>query len=309
MTLKILVLGIAKAGKTSWLLTLDNKTEQIAGVKPTQGVAYNQVPYAGFSLALWDVAGQEVYQKKFFIEHDRNFAGVNAIIFVYSIEEEESYKDAYALVKNLADIIEKMKLNVPVTFCLHKFDPYRREMANFQKNEKDIQNKIGKIMGQIPYQVFVTSIYDRASIVRAFASTIQKCVPEYDLIQARLKELAKEFNSPMVLILDENSNIVGEWHDTRNSQKGLQIFTENALGFSHIMSRRSYPAFVLLNLDQTWEIATMPFPVGDKVYVAFVQLVSKAVAEGSPIQAQFLGKRDEFGKLLDLFRVDGCELK
>ncbi len=307
--MKILILGIAKAGKTSWLLTLDNKTEQIAGVKPTQGVAYNQVPWAGFSMALWDVAGQEVYQKKFFIEHDRNFAGVNAIIFIFSMEEEENYKDAYALVKNLADIIEKMKMNIPITFCLHKYDPYRREMATFQKNEKDIRNKIAKIMGQIPYQVFVTSIYDRASIVRAFASTIQKCVPQFDLIQARLKELTQQFNSPMVLILDENSNIVGEWHDARNTQVELQLFTENALGFSHIISRRIYPEFVLLEMDQTWEIAAVPFPVGDKVYVALVQVVRKAIGEGSPIQSQLLAKREEFGKMLDLFRVEGCALK
>jgi GTPase SAR1 family protein len=235
MTLKILILGIAKAGKTSMLLALDNKSEEIAKVKPTQGVSYNQVPWAGFEMALWDVAGQEVYQKKFFIEHDRNFAGINAIVFVFSIEEEDIFKDAFTLVKNVADIIEKMKLNVPVTVCIHKFDPYRREMANFQKNEKEIRSKLAKIMGKYPYEVFVTSIYDRASIVRAFASTIQKCVPQFDLILERLKELAQEFNSPMVLILDENSNIVGEWHDTRNNQEELQVFTENALGFSHIM--------------------------------------------------------------------------
>ncbi len=305
MTLKILILGIAKAGKTSMLLALDNKSEEIAKVKPTQGVAYNQVPWAGFEMALWDVAGQEVYQKKFFIEHDRNFAGINAIVFVLSIEEEDLFKDAFTLVKNVADILEKMKLSVPVTVCIHKFDPYRREMAYFQKNEKEIRSKLAKIMGKYPYEVFVTSIYDRASIARAFASTIQKCVPQYDIILERLKALAQEFNSPMVLILDENSNIVGEWHDTRNNQEELQVFTENALGFSHIMSRRIYPNFILLEMNQTWEIAAVPFLAGDKVYVTFVQLIKKAVSEGAPIQAQLLAKRDDFGKMLDLFRLEG----
>ena len=108
MLLKILLMGIAKAGKTSILLALDNKTEEFAKVMPTKGIKYKQMQWAGFSMALWDVAGQEVYQKKFLAEHERNFVDVNAILFVISVEEEDSFKDAFTLLKNVVDILEKM---------------------------------------------------------------------------------------------------------------------------------------------------------------------------------------------------------
>ena len=296
-------MGIAKAGKTSILLALDNKTEEFTKVKPTPSISYNQILWAGFSIALWDVGGQKVYLKKFLLENDRYLLGLNAIFFVISVEEEDSFKDAFTLLKNLVDFLEKMKLNVSISFFLHKLDPNRREMEIFQKNEKELRSKVAKIMGRRPYEVFTTSIYDRLSIVRAFTATIQKFVPQYDLILSRLQDLSQEFSSPMVLILDENSNTVGEWHDPKDTRVDVQLFTEICFSFSKIISRRIYPDLNLLEMSPAWEIAAVPFLAGSKVYIGFVQIARNAVAEGTAVRAQLLAKREDFGKMLDLFNL------
>ncbi len=112
--MKILILGIAKAGKTSWLLTLDNKTEQIAGIRPTQGVAYNQIPYAGFSLALWDVAGQD----RFVSFRDTFYRGAHAVALVYDVTSPASFFN----LPHWRDEIQSVVPMVPMVVIGNKVD-------------------------------------------------------------------------------------------------------------------------------------------------------------------------------------------
>jgi small GTP-binding protein len=56
--LRILVLGLDNAGKTTILKALSN--EDIAQITPTHGFNIKNLQHEGFKLNVWDVGGQEV---------------------------------------------------------------------------------------------------------------------------------------------------------------------------------------------------------------------------------------------------------
>jgi ADP-ribosylation factor-like protein 3 len=55
--MRILVLGLDNAGKTSFLKNLGD--EEISNIKPTQGFNVKTVSKDGIKLTVWDIGGQE----------------------------------------------------------------------------------------------------------------------------------------------------------------------------------------------------------------------------------------------------------
>jgi GTPase SAR1 family protein len=292
--------GLANAGKTSMLLALDDKIAEVGATIPTVGVAYSQISYAGFNITTWDIGGQIDYRKKAILEYDHYFANVGAIFFVISVEEPENFKDAIEFLKEIVKITDIMKLDAPIAVCLHKFDPYRRQNVIALKNLNTIKGKVEKVLKKRRYKIYQTSIYEPSSIKLAFSETIQRLMPQYNLLQDRMQAIAGEFGSAMNLILDENSKIIAEWHAPDYPRVNLTKFGEFCINLSHMLSRRIYPEFILLNMNENAEIAAVPFCVYDKVFVGFLQADTGTLDQG--VIDQLLRKREEFGQLLSLFQ-------
>lgn len=74
--MKILVLGLDNAGKTTILKALSN--EDISQITPTQGFNIKSLTHEGFKLNVWDVGGQKALRTYW----NNYFENIDALVFV-----------------------------------------------------------------------------------------------------------------------------------------------------------------------------------------------------------------------------------
>ncbi len=74
--MKILVLGLDNAGKTTILKALSN--EDITSITPTHGFNIKNLSHDGFKLNVWDVGGQKALRNYW----SNYFENIDALVFV-----------------------------------------------------------------------------------------------------------------------------------------------------------------------------------------------------------------------------------
>src|SRR4030042_1970967 len=172
--LKFLFIGLANAGKTSILRTLDNNFEMIPTLTPTAGVEYKTFKVMGFTVSAWDLGGQQKYRKKYLQENERYFQETAAVFYVVDTQAKEEFKEALAYLESVRGAFKDLKQeNIPFTFMLHKYDPHvRGKVEGIENDVAGLKASIDKILGNIPHTFFETSIYETHSVYQAFSETI-----------------------------------------------------------------------------------------------------------------------------------------
>jgi len=112
--LRVLILGLDNAGKTSIVKRLSDET--IDTVSPTQGFFMKSVKTQDFKLNIWDIGGQKSirpYWKHY-------FEGTDVLIFVVDAADTRRVEDAASELKQL--LAEEKLQNVPVLVLANKQD-------------------------------------------------------------------------------------------------------------------------------------------------------------------------------------------
>jgi len=112
--LRILLLGLDNAGKTSCLKKLSD--EEISHIMPTQGFNIKSLTQEGFKLNVWDIGGQKAIRPYW-----RNyFDNTDALIYVIDSADRRRIEETGVELNNL---IEEEKLAaVPVLILANKQD-------------------------------------------------------------------------------------------------------------------------------------------------------------------------------------------
>ncbi|ESO98977.1 hypothetical protein LOTGIDRAFT_187225 [Lottia gigantea] len=112
--LRILLLGLDNAGKTTLLKTL--ASEDVTHITPTQGFNIKTVQSAGFNLNVWDIGGQRrirPYWKNYFENTD-------ILIYVIDSADRKRFEETG---EELNDLLEEERLaGVPVIIFANKQD-------------------------------------------------------------------------------------------------------------------------------------------------------------------------------------------
>lgn len=112
--LRILLLGLDNAGKTSCLKKLSD--EEISHIMPTQGFNIKSLSQEGFKLNVWDIGGQKAirpYWKNYFDNTD-------ALVYVIDSADRRRIEETGL---ELNSLIEQEKLaGVPVLILANKQD-------------------------------------------------------------------------------------------------------------------------------------------------------------------------------------------
>ncbi|KAI9187775.1 ADP-ribosylation factor protein 3 [Blastocladiella emersonii ATCC 22665] len=111
---RILLLGLDNAGKTTILKRLNN--EDITEVSPTTGFNVKTVAAHGFKMNMWDIGGQKVIRPYW-----RNyFESTDVFIFVIDSSDKRRIEEAGLEFKQLLD--EEKLAGVPVLVLANKQD-------------------------------------------------------------------------------------------------------------------------------------------------------------------------------------------
>ncbi len=219
---KILFTGLEDGGKTSILLLLDKKFSLLPAVKPT--IKAKRTFYTnsllGIQITRWDLGGQKIYRKIYINEKSKYFTETQTIFYIIDIQSQSKFDEALTYLKDITNIVSETHIeNFQLLILLHKFDPDIRDNSTIIENQRFLESQITKIIGNLKHSIYKTSIYDVATLLRAFSDGVFYATPKSKMLQGLLKDyMGKTFNSA-TLLLDQNCFIIASRSTNEDYQR------------------------------------------------------------------------------------------
>jgi GTPase SAR1 family protein len=186
-TSKLLFTGLDDAGKTSIILSLQREFSKIAILSPTRGAQRRVFDFLGKEIAEWDLGGQLAYRIAYLKNPGKYFEGTEIAIYVIDIQNKERIAEA-------------------VSPALRRSAQNEMEAVVIDLKDKLRATKYKEIY------YYETSIYDFGSIIAAMSEILLSLYPKSELIEKTIIEFAKKVDSEGVVIIDDNSLIIGSYY-------------------------------------------------------------------------------------------------
>lgn len=218
---KILLVGLAKAGKTSIYLRCFEKAdnERIQNLTPTIHFTshFPKIDFSKENILFVDLGGQKQYIKRH-LSDPSQFKNVRTVIFVVDVQTPSNIED---IKDYFSKVMERIRKNIetPVmSVFLHKVDPNQK---------KTLQNHLitfrKELSGIFPSNItfFETSIFDD-SLYEAMIQTLFMSLPKSVIAQTIVKDFlhtAYKTLLPTLRVFDDNP-----FSDPVQSQNALLDF-------------------------------------------------------------------------------------
>lgn len=210
---KLLFTGLDAAGKTSIILSLQREFSKIAILSPTRGAQRRIFDFLGKEIAEWDLGGQLAYRIAYLKNPGKYFEGTEVAIYVIDIQDKPRIPETISYFKDVIDQFKKLEIEPPIYVFLHKYDPALRRSAHNEMENLiiDLKDKL-RATGYKEIYYYETSIYDFGSIISAMSEILLSLYPKSELIEKTIVEFAKKVESEGVVVIDDNSLIIGSYY-------------------------------------------------------------------------------------------------
>lgn len=210
---KILFTGLDNAGKTSIIMSLQREFSKIAILSPTRGAQKRIFEFLGKEISEWDLGGQLSYRIAYLKNPGKYFEGTEVAIYVIDVQNKPRIPEAISYFKDVIEQFKKLEIEPPIYVFLHKYDPALRRSAQNELKALVIDLK-DKLRATEYKELFYyeTSIYDFSSLITAMSEILLSLYPKSELIEKTIIEFAKKVNSEGVVIIDDNSLIIGSYY-------------------------------------------------------------------------------------------------
>lgn len=203
---KILILGLANAGKTSiYELIFKQKNWWDINTSPTHGIkryTHQTAISSGYQLFIWDLGGQKKYMEDYHMKPERIFPHTDALIYVFDACNPDSVRDGKEEFKWAINNIQKFVPKCRVACLIHKMDQFSEVDEQFENTKnfllKDL-NSEGVDLSFYPTSIMNDSIY--AAWETIFKAIIPKS-KKLDILAQELKESTGLYN---VLVLEKRT--------------------------------------------------------------------------------------------------------
>jgi GTP-binding protein EngB required for normal cell division len=219
---KVIFTGLANAGKSSILNVLNKQFHKLANMVPTMGVERSLSTILGFQVTSWDLGGQDQYRTEYLTTKQETLLEADLMVFVVDMQDWNNYKESLDYYKKVLEIIKGADEHPYIVICLHKLDP---EVYNdYKKNIADIMKLFEEASQEWEYKFFITSIYNRRSIVEAFSFGITQFLPKkksLDLILRNFIAEAKELGEKVMgtMLWDQNALFLSMIFEDKKTEK------------------------------------------------------------------------------------------
>ena len=224
--LKILLTGLDKAGKTSFMLGVKRKYSEIIKSMPTKGVERteeNIFDEQNSQISIWDLGGQKTYREKYLEQSEVYLYNIDLMFFFIDIQDTERIEEALELFTRILKILIELDEFPPIVVCLNKFDPDLKGSKEIFKSLEIIADTIKKNSNRFFIKIFQTTIFDHWSLISAYSFGLTQLSPNRELFRNQLKKFAKKTNSDAILLLNENGLILSNFSKTDISGKLFEI--------------------------------------------------------------------------------------
>lgn len=224
---KILFTGLDDAGKTSIIMALQREFSKIAMLSPTRGAQRRIFNFLGKEISEWDLGGQVAYRISYLKNPDKYFEGTEVAIYVIDIQNKPRMPESISYFEDVIEQFKKLELKPPVYVFLHKFDPVLRRNAPNEMNNLiiEIKDSLRRNTDYKDLYYYETSVYDFPSIIRAMSEILLNLYPKSELIEKTIVEFAKKVDSDGVVVIDDNSLIIGSYYKDDETRNLLTVST------------------------------------------------------------------------------------
>jgi len=224
--IKVLLTGLDKAGKSSFLMGIRRRYSEIIKALPTRGVERSEeniFEEQNSVISLWDLGGQKQYRERFFEQSKLYLYNVDLIFFFVDIQDVERIEEALELFRKITIALINLDEFPPIVVCLNKFDPDLKGSKEIFKNLEIIADEIEKNSGRFLIKIFQTSIFNHWSLITAYSFGLSQLSPNRELFRNQLKKFAKKTNSDAILLLNENGIILSNYSKDEVSERVFEI--------------------------------------------------------------------------------------
>ncbi|NVM53807.1 MAG: hypothetical protein HWN66_08910 [Candidatus Helarchaeota archaeon] len=167
---KILIMGLDNSGKTSILLSLQQRENQTKinlltyySLKPTPGINIVSIDKQDTRFNIWELGGQQQYRNEYLQDLDKYIQETSKFIYVIDVQDIDRYAEALQYFADIFNHINDEDMQkIQLSIFLHKFDPGLDADEKFSYKTISLR-LIDKISNIIPptgsYNIFKTTIY------------------------------------------------------------------------------------------------------------------------------------------------------
>jgi small GTP-binding protein len=224
--LKILLTGLDKAGKTSFMHGIKRKYSEIIKSMPTKGVERTEEKIfeeQNSQISIWDLGGQEKYRERYLEQSEVYLYNIDLMFFFIDIQDVDRIEEALGLFSRILKILLELDEFPPIVICLNKFDPDLKGSEEIFKSLEVIADAIKESSERFFIKIFQTTIFDHWSLISAYSFGLSQLSPNRELFRNQLKKFAKKTNSDAILLLNENGLILSNFSKTDISGKLFEI--------------------------------------------------------------------------------------
>ncbi|MFX1391777.1 MAG: ADP-ribosylation factor-like protein [Promethearchaeota archaeon] len=212
---KILFTGLDTAGKSSIIQVLKREFSKIAKIQPTKGAHRRVFTLLDREVSEWDLGGQKTYRISYLKNPGKFFDDTEIAMYIIDIRNKERMNEALSYLRDVIDQFIKLKINPPINVFFHKFDPslVRSSQDNLNNYIMELTDKIKNFITYEPIHFFQTSIYDTYSLMNAMSQILLELYPKSQLLQKTIEEFAKKLNCEGLMIIDDNTLVIGAYYE------------------------------------------------------------------------------------------------
>ena len=213
--LKILFSGIEDSGKTSFLLSVDRRYSRLIGLKPTIGANIKSIEALGATIFLWDLGGQKKFREKYIDKAEIYLYEADLMFYFIDITNKTRFDESFEYLQNLKKVLKEFDQNTPIIYILSKGDSDILDSEEVKENIELIKNKLIEINQNEPIEIYITSIFQTFTILRAFSSGISKLSPNRDLINHNLKNFSLLTETYLTLLLSIDGLVLADFYSNQ----------------------------------------------------------------------------------------------
>ncbi len=224
--LKIVFVGLDRAGKTSFLLAVKKKYSEIIKTLPTKGVERSEeniFEEQNSQISIWDLGGQKRYREKYLEQSEFYLYNIDLLFYLIDIQDSERLNDSLELFFRIIDSLKELDEFPPIVICLNKFDPDIKDSEEIDKNVNIMTSQIKKNVDRFFVKIFKTSIFDYWSLISAYSYGLSQLSPNREFFRNRLKMFAEKTNADALLLLNENGIILSSYSNDSDFEKVFEI--------------------------------------------------------------------------------------
>ncbi len=224
--IKVVLVGLDRAGKTSFLFGVKKKYSEIIKTLPTKGVERSEETIfeeQNSHISIWDLGGQKRYREKYLEQSKLYLYNIDLLFYLIDIQDFRRMMDSVELFSNIIESLKELDEYPPIVICLNKYDPDIKGTEEINKNVEIITSQIERKAEKFFIKIFKTSIFDYWSLISAYSYGLSQLSPNRDFFKNRLKIFADNTDADALLLLNENGIILSSYSKKEIPSKVFEI--------------------------------------------------------------------------------------